>query len=330
MSTMILAGDLGGTKTLLGLFEHPSDPGASRPRPIVVKGFSTPAFPDLTSMISEFADDALTCGHSVSSACFGVAGPVMGRTATLTNVPFTIDAGAVSRIFSVPRVRLLNDLVAMAWSLRVLRTDEAVVLQEGIARPDGHLALMAAGTGFNEALVLQDGGRFIPTAAESGHSDWAPRNEREIAVLRDLIDRVGRAEVESILSGPGLVNIHRVAHASGCVAIDDQSDPDAPMKISQAALARQCQGCIDTMQLFVDAYGAEAGNLALRTMATGGVFLGGGIAPKILPLLTDGRFMRAFLDKGRFRDLLTRVPVRVILNAQAGLLGAAVAAADGA
>lgn len=328
MSTMILAGDLGGTKTLLGLYERSADGRAARPRPIVVRSFATPAFTDLTTMISAFAEDPQVRGHAVSSASFGVAGPVLGRTATLTNVPFTIDADAIGRSFSIAHVSLLNDLEAMAWSLRVLSDTEVKVLQEGTVSPRGNLALIAAGTGFNEALVHQVGDRFIPTAAESGHADWAPRTDREIRLLRDLTDRLGRAEVEAVISGPGIANIHRITHEAPCHAVDDIEALDAPAQVSEAALQRRCQGCIDALQLFVDAYGAEAGNLALRTMATGGVFIGGGIAPKILPLLTDGRFMRAFLDKGRFRELLQRVPVRVILNAETGLLGAAVAAAE--
>lgn len=323
---MILAGDLGGTKTLLGLFERSTDRSVARPRPLVVRSFSTPAFTNLTTMISAFSEDAQVRGHVVSSASFGVAGPVLGRTATLTNVPFEIDADAVSRAFGIAQVSLLNDLEAMAWSLRVLSHTEVAGLQEGEAHPRGNLALIAAGTGFNEALVHHIGDRFVPTAAESGHADWAARTDRETRLLRDLTDRLGRAEVESVISGPGIANIHRVTHEAPCHVIDDVDALDAPARISEAALNRRCQGCVDALQMFVEAYGAEAGNLALRTMATGGVFIGGGIAPKILPLLTDGRFMRAFLDKGRFRGLLQRVPVRVILNADTGLLGAAVAA----
>ena len=326
MSTMILAGDLGGTKTLLGLFE----PAAGRPHPVAVRSFSTPAFPNLTTMVAAFAEEALPRGQRIGGACFGVAGPVLGRTAELTNVPFTIDADAAQKRFGIARVTLLNDLVAMAWSLRVLADDEIVTLQAGTSREDGHLALIAAGTGMNEAFVLHDGGRFIPSAAESGHSDWAARTDTEIRLLKSLRDRFGRAEIEHVLSGPGVANIHRVTHAAPCKAVEDIDALDAPAHISQAALSGSCDGCVEALQLFVESYGAAAGNLALRTMATGGVFIGGGIAPKILPLMTDGRFMRAFLDKGRFGELLATFPVHVILNAEAGLLGAAVAAQTGA
>ena len=170
-------------------------------------------------------------------------------------------------------------------------------------------------------------GRFIPSPSEGGHADFAARTEREIALLRDLAARYGRAEVEHVVSGRGLLNIHRVTHASACAASIDLDDPDAPAAISQAALDRRCRGCVDALDLFVEAYGAESGNLALRTVATGGVYIGGGIAPKILPALTTGAFMNAFRAKAPFQPMLERMPVRVILNAEAGLLGAAVFAA---
>jgi glucokinase len=319
---MILAGDIGGTKTLLGLFDA-HDP---RPVAVVVRHFTTTAFPDLTAMISTFVKDPAVRGATVAAASFGVAGPVLGTTAELTNVPFQIDAHAVGRTFDIPHVLLLNDLQAMAYSVPVLEGPELCVLQEGTPTATGNLALIAAGTGFNEALLHHVDGRFLPVPAESGHADWAARNDREIAVLRDLLVRFGRAEVEHVISGPGLVNLHHVTHNGHCTAIDREDDPNAPAKISEAALDGRCPGCVEALSIFVDAYGAEAGNLALRALATGGVFIGGGIAPKIAPLLTDGRFMQAFLDKEPFRDMLTRVPVKIILNAQAGLVGAAVAA----
>jgi len=322
---MILAGDLGGTKTLLGLFEA----GRLRPEAVFTRSFSTTAFDDLTSMISAFSESPEVYGRVVESACFGIAGPVLGTTAALTNVPFVIDAEAVTRAFSIGRVTLLNDLEAMAYALSVLADHEVAVLQEGERRP-GNMALIAAGTGINEAFVHRLGDRFVPAAAESGHADWAARNNREIKVLRHLLDRYGRAEVEHVVSGMGLLNIHEAMHENhSCPAIDSVDEPDAAAKISRAALDRRCRGCIDTLEVFVDAYGATAGNLALRSMAVGGLFVGGGIAPKILPLLQDGRFMRAFLDKGRFGELLQTMPVKVILNAESGLLGAAVAAAEG-
>jgi len=195
-------------------------------------------------------------------------------------------------------------------------------LQEGAVEGPGNIALIAAGTGLGEAWLHNVNGQFIPSASEGGHADFAARTEREVDVLRNLIQRFGRAEVESVVSGPGLVNLHRVTHVAPCGAEND------PAAISAAALERRCAGCIEALELFVDAYGAEAGNLALRSLATGGVFVGGGIAPKILPAVADGRFMRAFCDKSpRFREMLSKIPVKVILDDEAGLLGASVCAA---
>ncbi|MDR1989582.1 MAG: glucokinase [Acidobacteriaceae bacterium] len=319
---MILAGDVGGTKTMIGLF----DAQPIHPRPLVTRTFTTTDFPDLTTLIAAFANDPHVSGTSVSAACFGIAGPVLGDTAALTNVPFTIDARNIARAFDIPRVTLLNDLEAMAYSLPLLNRSELHVLQEGRPAPDGNLALIAAGTGLGEAFIHRVNGRFIPSATEAGHADWAARNEREIGVLRGLLDRFSRVEVERVVSGRGLVNIHPLLHHGDCLAVDDLSHPKAAALITQAALERRCGGCIETLALFASAYGAEAGNLALRTMATAGVYVGGGIAPKILPALTDGRFLSAFRDKAPYTDLLAEIPVTVILTPDAALLGAAHAA----
>jgi len=315
---MLLAGDVGGTNTRLGLFDRLPD----RPRLIAARVFSTLAYRDLSAIIAAFASDENVKGAKVEAACFGVAGPVAGDTAELTNVGWHVDARQVAKAFDIPRVRLLNDLQAMAQAIPVLRASEVHVLQEGAAEAAGNIALIAAGTGLGEAWLHDVDGRFFPSASEGGHADFAARTEREIDVLRDLIQRFGRAEVESVLSGPGLVNLHRVTHVAPCGAEND------PAAISAAALERRCAGCIEALELFVDAYGAEAGNLALRSLATGGVFVGGGIAPKILPAVADGRFMRAFCDKSpRFREMLSKIPVKVILDDEAGLLGASVCAA---
>jgi glucokinase len=202
------------------------------------------------------------------------------------------------------------------------------VLQQGEAIRGGNMALVAAGTGLGQALLHNVGGRFVPSPTEAGHADWAARTERDMAVLRHLIERNGRAEVEDVVSGRGLPNLHRVTHSKVCDAGIDPDDPSAPAALTTAALERRCAGCVEALEIFVDAYGAEAGNAALRSVATAGVFIGGGIAPKILPALTDGRFLAAFRDKGAMRGLVEKLPVKIILNAEAGLLGAAVHAAD--
>lgn len=322
---MILAGDIGGTKSTLGLFQ--AGPSA-RPTPVWVRSFATTAFPGLVEMLSTFAADPAVHGAAVSVACFGVAGPVFQDSATLTNVPWRIHAPEVARAFDIGRVALLNDLEAMAHAVPVLEPDEQHEVQRGEPAVGGNAAVIAAGTGLGQALLHFVNGRFVPVASEGGHADWAARSERDILVWRDLTQRYGRAEVEHVISGPGLLNLFRVTHTGPCLAVEDETSPAAPAAITHAALARRCHGCVDTLQLFVDALGAEAGNLALRTMATGGLFIGGGIAPKILPALCDGRFLRAFIDKGAMQPLLERVPVQVILNQSAGLLGAAVFAAE--
>lgn len=320
---MILAGDIGGTTTRLGLF----DAEGGRPRPVTVRTYSTLGFSGLAHMISAFASEPGVHGAQAEAACFGVAGPVLGDVARLTNVPFQVDAREVAQAFDIPRVALLNDVQAMAYAVPALDASELLTLQAGEPHPNGNVALIAAGTGLGQALLHNVGGRLLPSPSEGGHADYAPRTEREVAVLRELTQRYGRAEVEQVVSGPGLVNLHRVTHTEPCLAVDDETQPDAPARIATAAIERRCRGCMDALGLFVDAYGAEAGNLALRCLATGGVYVGGGIAPKILPALTDGRFLNAFLDKGTMRELLARIPLRIILSAEPGLLGAAVFAA---
>jgi glucokinase len=320
---MLLAGDIGGTKTLLGLF----DPDTARPRPLAVRSFGTLDHADLPSMIAELLRDGAAAPHAIGAACFGVAGPVIDESADLTNVPWRVDARQVARTFKLQRVTLLNDLQAMAYAVPVLRDEEVHTLQKGEARPGGNIALIAAGTGLGEALLHNLDGRFIPSPSEGGHADFPARTDREFALARDLIARYGRADVEHVISGRGLVNLHRATHRSPCVANIDLQDPDAPALISAAALARRCDSCVETLDMFVEAYGAEAGNMALRAVATGGVFIGGGIAPKILPALTTGAFIRAFREKPPLDAMLAAMPVKVILNAEAGLLGAAVYAA---
>jgi glucokinase len=317
---MLLSGDIGGTKTLLGLFE----PDGARPRPIATRVFGTLAYAELPSMIAELLHETAVEPRTIVAACFGVAGPVINQSADLTNVPWRVDARQVARTFSLSRVTLLNDLQAMAYAVPVLKASEVHVLQEGDAVRGGNIALIAAGTGLGEALLHNLEGRFIPSPSEGGHADFPARTDREFALARDLIARYGRADVEHVISGRGLVNLHRATHREACEEEIDLEDPDAPAQISTAALARRCKGCVEALDMFVEAYGAEAGNMALRTVATGGVYIGGGIAPKILPALTTGAFMRAFREKPPLEAMLAAMPVRVILNAEAGLLGAAV------
>jgi glucokinase len=321
---LILAGDVGGTKTLLGLFEA----DAARPRPIVVRSFETLEFDTFEAMIAAFLAGATIDATAIGVACIGAAGPVIDNAADLTAVPWRVDGARISRATGTSRVVVLNDLQAMAQAVPSLQESELHVLQRGTAAAGGNMALIAAGTGLGEALLHYVDGRYVPAASEGGHADFAARTERDIAVLRDLTRRYGRADVEHVVSGRGLINIHRVTHTGACAAAIDLDDPRAAAAITAAAFDRRCPGCVDALDLFVEAYGAQAGNLALRSVATGGVFVGGGIAPKILPALTSGAFMRAFLDKAPLDGLLASMPVSVILNDHAGLLGAAIWAVE--
>ena len=321
---VLLAGDVGGTKTLLGLFES----GDPRPRPIAVHAYLTSAFESFTEILDAFARE-VNRPFTVDAAAAGVAGPVVGNTARLTNIAWDVSAAEMTSRFGTPRVGLLNDLEAMAASAGVLTADELLILQDGMPSTDGNAAIIAAGTGLGQALLVRVNGQLRPTPSEGGHADFAARTDREIELLRMLRDMYGRAEVEHVLSGPGLLNLHRFTHQGReCAAIHGLDPIGAPAGVTQAALAGTCQSCREALDIFVSAYGAEAGNLAVRGVATFGVFVGGGIAPKILPALRDGRFIDAFRAKGPMSDLLATIPVKVILHADAGLLGAAVYAQE--
>jgi glucokinase len=247
----------------------------------------------------------------------------------MTNVTWDIAAEDVTATLGARQVALLNDLEAMASSVHVLAGDEIAVLQEGVPHPRGNAAVIAAGTGLGQAMLHRVGGRFLPMPSEGGHADLAPRTDREMELTRMLRDEYGRAEVEHVLCGPGLLNLHRFTHRGGeCAIVPNLTDPVAPARVSQAGLGGRCQACADALRMFVSFYGAEAGNLALRAVATAGLYVGGGIAPKILPALRTGLFMESFLAKAPMQDLVARVPVRIILNPDAGLLGAAVHAQE--
>jgi len=316
---MVLAGDVGGTKTLLGLFE----PGSRRPVPRVTRSYETMSFSSLVEILDTFLREVQPA-EGVRAAAFGVAGPVVHDHAKLTNIGWHISVQDICAHLGTSHVRLLNDLDAMARSIEVLEPDEVRVLQEGKPDADASVGVIAAGTGMGQAYLHRRNGRLVPAASEGGHADFAARTDREMELVRMLRERYGRAEVEQVLSGPGLLNLHRLTHRGGeCLVVDDLDSPDAPAAVSRAGMGGRCQGCAEALRMFVSAYGAEAGNLALRGLTLGGVYIGGGIAPKILPVVEGGAFMQAFLDKAPMIDLLTRVPVKVILNPEAALLGAA-------
>jgi glucokinase len=334
---MLLAGDVGGTKTLLGLFA----PAPERPRPIEVGEFVTLDYDSLGPMIREFLRAQGIEPRRIEAACFGVAGAVTGQVARLTNVPWVVDAAHLSETQGLRLVRVINDLEALAHGVTVLEPSELHALQVGVPLADGNAAVIAAGTGLGQAILHNVDGRFIPSPTEGGHADFAARTPRELDMVRELTRIFGRVGVEVVISGPGLVNIYQFTHdafgagpsttphgslpARLCVGVGPSKDPsDLPARISQSALERRCPACVEAFDLLISAYGAEAGNLALRAVATAGVYVGGGIAPKILPALESGAFMDAFRDKEPMSHLVAAMPVSVILNPEAGLLGAAV------
>jgi glucokinase len=334
---VLLAADVGGTKTLLGLFKRAPE----RPVRIEAGEFVTLEYDSLVPMIREFLKAEGVEPGAVAASTFGVAGAVTDQVARLTNVPWLVDAAAIGQAAGLRNVYLLNDLEAMAHSVSVLEPNELAVLQQGVAQPGGNAGVIAAGTGLGEAILLNVDGRFQPGATEAGHADWGARTPREIEMLGALTRVYGRCSNEHVISGPGLVNIYQFTHdafgsrdwispaalvpAKTCPGVGAIGDPaDLPAAISRSALEKRCAKCVETLDLFVAAYGAEAGNLALRTVATAGVYVGGGIAPKILPTLQSGLFLDAFRAKEPLADFVATVPVAVILNSEAGLLGAAV------
>lgn len=322
---MILAADVGGTKTLVGLFER----AAPRPRLLDVRTMRTLDFDGLPALLDAAVGPL---DPRVTVLSFGVAGPILDGVATMTNVPWRVSAAELAAVTGVDDVRLLNDLEAMAHSVSVLHDDELHTLQAGRPSASGNAALIAAGTGLGEATLHRVDGRIRPVPSEAGHSDFAARTDEELSLVVALRARFGRVDIEHVLSGPGMVHIAAHTHDGGsCPVAGDLTADGAAARVSDAGApgsATPCPACIAAVRLFVGAYGAEAGNLALRTVATAGVYLGGGIAPKMLRALQEGGFIAAFTDKAPMRALLEAMPVRVILNDQAGLIGAAVAALE--
>jgi glucokinase len=322
---VILAGDIGGTKSNLGLFRE--DDLRS---PLIEESVRSRDFAGLEQIIAEFLVRTTPVGP-ITRACFGIAGPILDECAETPNLPWIIRAQNIRELLRIDAVMLINDLKATAHGVLLLRPDELVTLNAGDAHATGNAALIAAGTGLGEALLHWNGTRYQPVASEGGHADFAPRNDIEIELLKYLMQRFGHVSYERVLSGPGLFNIYSFMRDGSYAAEEPwipekfkESDPSAV--ISQAALAGQSELCARALETFVSIYGAEAGNLALKAMAVSGLYIGGGIAPKIVAKLQDGAFMRAFTAKSRLSDLLQKVPVHVILNPKAALYGAASAA----
>jgi glucokinase len=320
----VLGGDIGGTKVNLALFDWRGE-RLSRVR---MESYHSLELDGLPSALNMFL------GHEappLSAAAFGVAGPVQDGRAQITNLPWTVDADNLRSVLGIQRVKLINDLEATAYGVLTLEPADMLVVNAGMTVP-GNAAVIAAGTGLGEGLLFWDGTRYHPAPSEGGHADFAPRNDLETELLAFLRRRYPHVSYERLLSGPGLVNIYEFLRDTGrgdeppaFAAQLHEEDPAAV--VSHAALEGAPSLCVQALDLFTTIYGAEAGNLALKVMATGGVYVGGGIAPKIRAKLADGTFMKAFRDKGRMKFLMDLTPVRVILNETTALHGAGYCAA---
>lgn len=318
---MILAGDIGGTSARLAAYEV----GAGSLRMAIEKTYPSAKYPGLGEIVGQFvAEHQIRITH----ACCGIAGPVREGRVQTPNLPWLIEGAALARQLGIAGFTLINDLEANAWGIGALGPDDIVTLNAGVPAVTGNAAVIAAGTGLGEAGLFWDGTEHRPFACEGGHVDFAPRSELEIELLQYLMKKFGRVSYERLVSGPGLCNIHEFLRESGRgqetpAVLEAMREKDAAAVIAQAALDNRSALCVQALDVFVSIYGAEAGNVVLKMMALGGLYVGGGIAPKIIAKLRDGTFMRAYLAKGRMQPLVEATPVHVILNSNTALLGAA-------
>jgi glucokinase len=320
---MLLAGDIGGTKTNLAIFSPEEGPYV----PVEEATFPSGEYDSLETIVAEFIEQA---EHSVEWASFGVAGPVVGSRATITNLPWVIEEDQLEEMLGLETVRLLNDLNAIAHAVPFLKPDDLYALNVGDPEPGENLAVIAPGTGLGEAFLVWDGATFRPSGSEGGHADFAPTTPLQIEMLRYLQGQYDRVSYERVCSGSGIPNIYRffkdVRNVSEPGWLSEQlaqADDPTPAIVNAALEQEPPEICRLTLEMFVSILGAEAGNLTLKTMGIGGVYLGGGIPPRIITALEDPAFMHNFANKGRFSDMMAKVPVYVICNPKVALLGAA-------
>jgi len=318
---MILAGDVGGTKVHLALYDF-TDGRLQHTRD---EKFPAKEYSGLEEIVKEFLGS-----DTVTAACFGVPGPVRDGRLRLTNLPWTLDSRELAAGLGVSHVFLINDLEANGYGIAELTSQQIYTLSEGDSNQVGNRALIAAGTGLGEGYLVWNGRMHVPYPSEGGHTDYAPRNEDEIDLLRFLKQKYnGRISFERVVSGMGLTNIYeflrdvRGIEEPVWLAEKIAATADPNSVITEMGLSAKAEICAKALDMFISAYGAEAGNLALKVLSVGGLYVGGGIAPRILEKLKDGTFMKAFTDKGRLSQLLINMPVRVILDSRAALLGAA-------
>ncbi|MCB1084501.1 MAG: glucokinase [Chlamydiia bacterium] len=315
-----LAGDIGGTKTHLALYKE------EKGKMVKLKDQKFPSknYPDLRTILKEFLGEAES---EVEKGCFGIAGPVKKGKSQATNLPWLVDSRQLEKEIHMEKVALINDLEANAYGLNLLTKDQLYSINPGDPNAEGNQAMISAGTGLGEAGIYFDGKRHFPFACEGGHADFAPRNEVEDSLLRYLRKKFGHVSYERILSGPGIYNLYQFIIDSGIekeneAVYQEITNGTPPVLISEKGLNGSSKACKKTLEIFASIYGSEAGNIALKMLALGGVYLGGGIAPKILPFLKEGEFLNSFKRKGRFSSLLEAVPITVVLNDNTALLGA--------
>lgn len=338
--TLLLAGDTGGTKTILRLVEVSPN---SELHTISEERYPSQDFPDLVPMVKQFIADSGT--PTPKKACFAIAGPVTNNTAKLTNLAWLLDGERLQEDLGIEHVSLINDFAAVGYGILGLKPEDLYTLQAGKPNPEAPIGIIGAGTGLGQGFLIKQGDTYQVFASEGGHSDFAPRTELEFQLLKYLTDKhdIQRVSVERVVSGLGIVAIYQflrdrkmqrespdiaqVIRSWEEQAGQKEKSVDPGAVIGTAALEKRDRISEQTMQIFVEAYGAEAGNLALKLLPYGGLYIAGGIAPKILPLLQEDSFLLNFTQKGRMRSILTQIPVNIILNSQVGLIGAAISAA---
>ncbi len=318
--SVVLAGDIGGTNSRLGLF---SAEGGG-PRLLRGKTFPSQQFDSLEKIVEDFLEDS----EEIGAACLGVAGPVIKGAVKATNLPWLVETRSLQKVLGQKKVVLINDLVAVAHGIQGLKERDCETLNPG-RKQQGNAALIAAGTGLGMAVLFWDGKQHVPSSSEGGHVEFGPRNEMEMGLLQYLLRHYGHVSYERILSGPGLFHIYQFLRDVRRSSREPSwlskrlSLEDPPKVVTEVGLSGRSRLCERALDMFISIYGAAAGNLVLHSMAVGGVYLGGGIAPKILPRLKSPAFVKAFKDKGRLSRILEDVPVRVILNERTAILGAA-------
>ena len=319
---MILAGDIGGTKTNLGLFDTTS----GKLEKVTDKRYPSREHAGLEEIVKDFL--AVT-GAKVSAASFGIAGPVVDYRVRAGNLPWVVDGATMSKLIGLGGVRLMNDLEACAHGIAVMRPADLETLYAGAPEPQAHRAVIAAGTGLGEALLFWDGTKHLPMATEAGHADFAPHTEQQADLWMFVKSRGEFASAELVLSGRGFQTVHEFLSPSvKHPGFDDPKIDPAPT-ITRQGLSGECPVCVQTLELWVEVYGSEAGNLAVRSVARSGIYVAGGIAVKILPKIKDGRFVAAAQHKEKMQDFLSKVPIHVVLDEECPLKGAAYAAWKG-